>query len=116
MSQAEVISLTMTMMGASHIQATYQFNYLRRCRMFPELKNYGKTQNAQQTTTKWINLNTEKLLRWHGTIDKALEEHRRLNDYDPKFLELQDHFMMNTDESSMVTSHGNLRVVGLQTC
>ena len=42
----------------------------------------------------------------------ALEEQRRLNDYDPKFLELQDHFMMNTDKSLMVANNGNLRVVG----
>ena len=42
----------------------------------------------------------------------ALAEQRRLNDYDPKFLELQDHFMMNTDESLMVASNGNIRVVG----
>ena len=62
MSQSEVISIIMTLTGASHIQARNQFNYLHQCKMFPELKNHGKTQHAQQTTTKRRNLIMEKLL------------------------------------------------------
>ena len=89
MSQTEVISLTMTLTGASRIQDTNHFNYLCWCKIFLELKNHGKTQHVQRMTTKRSNLNTEKLLRWHGTIDEALEEYQRLNDYDPQFMELQ---------------------------
>ena len=57
-------------------------------------------------------MNTKRLLFWNGKIDEALEEQIRLNGYDPKFLELQDHFMMNIDKASMVVSNGNLHVVG----
>ena len=62
MSRSEVISIIMKMTGASHIQNTNHFNYLHQCKMFPELKNHGKTQHAQQTTTKRSNLIMEKLL------------------------------------------------------
>ena len=112
MSRAEVISLTMTLTDASRIQATNHYSYLRQCKMFPELKNHGKTQHAQRTKPKRRNMNTEKLLRQHGTIDEALEEQQRVNYYDPKFSELQDHFMMNNDGSLVVASNGNPRVVG----
>ena len=108
----EVISLIMTLTCASRIRGTNHFNYLRWKKMLPDLKNHGKTQAAQRTTTKRSNVNTEKLLHWHGTIDEALEEQKRLNKYDPHFLGLVDHFMMNLDESSMVASNGVLRVVG----
>ena len=112
MASAEVISLIMTLTCASCIRGTNHFNYLCRKKMLPDLKNHGKTQAAQQTTTKRSNVNTEKLLRWHGTIDEALEEQKRLNKYDPHFLGLVAHFMMNLDESSMVAINGVLRVVG----
>ena len=42
MSRAEVIYLTMTLTGASRIQATNHFNYLHRCKMFPDLKIMGR--------------------------------------------------------------------------
>ena len=46
--------------------------YCRRAKIFPELKNHGALRTAQTTTTKRSGVTTDKLLRWHGTVDETL--------------------------------------------
>ena len=91
---------------ASFEKADQHWYYFRRAKKFPELNNNGTLRTAQTTTTKRSGVITNKLLRWHGTVDETLNEFD-LCDYWHEYWEgiknskKIDGFWENMDETSM---------------
>jgi hypothetical protein len=52
MSRKEVIQLMKLLTSATTKQCDNHFDYLVRIKKMPELKNHGRVQRAQATTTK----------------------------------------------------------------
>jgi hypothetical protein len=113
MTRKELVQLMLQVTGSSSMEQCYNhYGYLVRKKLLPELKNHGRVRIAQATTTKRACLRTEQQLRWHNLVTTIWEEHRRVNQPSQEFLRLQDHFMINLDESNIQGSNGVLRVVG----
>ena len=113
MSRGEVIGLIQKMTGASFIKSEQHWYYCRRAKLLPQLKNHGALRTAQATTTKRSGVTTEKLLRWHGTVEDALEELDRRNSWHSdwegiKKSNMIDSFWGNMDETSMSAADGKL--------
>lgn len=117
MSQKEVISMVMDICGASSMKAAENhFDYLIRSGKLQKLKRGGRVIKAQPTTTKRCCINVAQQLRWHGLIDSVWEEQRHLNQpTEEDFVKVSSHFMFNLDETCVVASEGNLRVVADKT-
>jgi hypothetical protein len=67
---------------------------------------------AQKTTTKHNNINAAQQLRWHGLIESIWEEQAILNQTpSDEFNNKRAHFMLNLDETCVMASDGNLKVI-----
>ena len=106
----------MAMKMCAKRKAEHHFDYLHQNKKLPALKNHGHLQTAQHTTTKRTNINTKKLLRWHGVITFVLLELDRLNSWHPEWSRIKamllDYFLGNLDEANMSASCGTVRIVG----
>ena len=113
MTRDEAIDLIMELSQISNRKkATNHFDYLVRKKRLKDVKNGGKTVKAQATTTKRGQIVVEQQLRWHGTVDEALQEQRRLNLPAEEFEHFQDHFFGNMDETClMANADGEIRVL-----
>ena len=116
MTRGEVIGLIQKMTCASFETAEQHWYYCRRAKLMPELKNHGALRTAQATTTKRSGITTEKLLRWHGTIEDALHELDRLNSWHADWEGIKnsnkiDSFLGNMDETNMSAAEGATKVV-----
>jgi hypothetical protein len=78
----------------------------------PELKNHGRVQRAQATTTKCSCIQMEQQLRRHNEIESAWEDHQTINQPSEEFKKLQPFFQINLDETGVLGSTGVLQVVG----
>ena len=59
-------------MTKAYFEKAYQhWYYFRMGGGLPELKNHGALRTAQTTTTKRSGVTTEKLIRWHWTVDET---------------------------------------------
>ena len=113
MTRSEVIGLIQKLATCSFAKAEQHWYYCRRKKLFPELKNHGAVRSAQATTTKRSGVTTEKLLRWHGTVDEALIELDRLNGWHEDWDKIKtskkiDSFWGNMDETNMLAADGEL--------
>ena len=71
--------------------------------------------SAQATTTNRTATTTEKLLRSYTNFNVTLGEVRAMNrehDKDGVFPTVEDHFVLNLDESNFSSAEGNLKVIG----
>lgn len=111
MTRKEIICLVMHLTGGKSDQCENHYDYLIR---MPELKNHGRVQRAQQTTTKRSCIRIEQQFRWHMTIETIWEDHQRFNQPTEEYVKLQPHFQINLDldETGVLGSTGILRVVG----
>ena len=112
MTRKEVIRLMMHLTGGTSDQCENHYDYLISRKKMPELKNHGRVQRAQQTTTKRSCIRIEQQFRWHMTIETIWEDHRRFNQPTEEYVKLQPHFQINLDETGVLGSTGILRVVG----
>ncbi len=111
-TQKEGISIIADAHGVNRKKAEDHLIYLIRQKMLPELKKGGKVVSAQGTTTQRTAITTEKLLRNHTTYEMATEQVRTFNGNSKEFLEVEDHFHLNSDESNMRGNEGTLKVMG----
>ena len=113
MSRNEAIQLVMELSQCGcPKKAANHFDYLVRKRRLVGVKNFGRTVKAQATTTKRSQIHVEQQLRWHTTVDEALQEQRRLNHPIAAFELCQDHFFGNMDETClMANADGAVRVL-----
>jgi hypothetical protein len=75
MSRKEVIQLMKLLTLATTKQCDNHSNYLVRMKKMSELKNHGRVQRAQATTTKRSCIQMEQQLRWHNEIESVWEDH-----------------------------------------
>ena len=67
---------------------------------------------AQATTTKRGQITVKQQLRWHTTIQEAIDYQRKVNKPEAEYLEVEDFFFGNLDETClMANSDGSVRVV-----
>ena len=69
MTRKEVIRMMMHLTGGSSDQCENHYDYLICTGKMPELKNHGRVQRAQQTTTKRSCIRIEQQFCWHMTIE-----------------------------------------------
>ena len=113
MSRGEVIGLIQTITSESFKKAKHHWYYFRKAKLFPKLKNHGALRTAQATTTNRSGVTTDKLLRWHGTVDDALEEMDRQNSWHSDWEGIKksnkiDSFWGNMDETNISEAEGKL--------
>ena len=113
MSRGEVIAVIQRLTGASFITAENHWYYCRNAKLFPKLKGHGALRTAQATTTKRSGVTTEKLLRWHATVDEALNELDSRNSWHDDWEGIKksdkiDSFWGNMDETCMSAADGKL--------
>ena len=114
MSRKEVIQFIVRLTGAKEKKSENHFDWMIRNQHLPQLKNFGRVQKAQATTTKRACIRVEQQLRWHNTTETVWEEHRLFNQPTDEFLALQPHFQLNLDETCVKAciTTGNLKIVG----
>jgi len=67
---------------------------------------------AQATTTKRGQITVKQQLRWHTTVQEAIDYQRKVNKPEAEYLEVEDFFFGNLDETClMANSDGSVRVV-----
>ena len=113
MSRGEVIGIIQTITGASLKKSEQNWYYFRKAKLLPMLKNYGALQTAQTATTKWIDVTTENLLFWHGTVDDALEDMDCRNSWHSDWEGIKeynkiDSFGGDMGETNMLAAEGKL--------
>ena len=111
MTRNEAIGTIQLLTGANFKTAENHWYYCRTKKLFPKLKNHGALRTAQATTTKRSGVTTEKLMRWHGTVEVALAELDRRNSWHKDWQDIKrtgkiDAFWGNTDETCMSASEG----------
>lgn len=116
MSRQEVGQLILEMSQTSSMKkAMDHYDYLVRNRRLIGVKNGGHTVKAQATTTVRSQIQVEQQLRWHTTIDEALQEQRRLNQPALAFEQYQDDFFGNLDETCLMSNaDGDVRVIAAE--
>jgi hypothetical protein len=75
MSCKELIQLMKLLTLATTKQCDNHFNYLVRMKKMPELKNHGRVQRVQATTTKHSSIQMEQQHQWHIEIEIVWENH-----------------------------------------
>ena len=115
MTLPEVFGLIQKLTNCSHSQAKQHWYYCQRKKLLPELKNHDALRTAQATTTKRSGVTTEKLLRWYGTVESALNEMDRLNRWHADWEDIKssgkiDSFWGNMDETNMSAAEGELDI------
>jgi hypothetical protein len=115
MTRKEVIGMIYDFHGVSAKTAGNHYDYLITHNLLPDLKRGGRVVSAQATTTNRTATTTEKLLRGYTNFNVALGEVRAMNrehDKDGVFPTVEDHFVLNLDESNFSSAEGNLKVIG----
>jgi hypothetical protein len=97
----------------SHKQAERQFDRNVRPAHKDVLTGIIK---AEATTSKRSAITVEQQYRWHSTVDSALKQLRKLNTGltpDGKsFGEVMPHFVIGGDETSLLASNGEVKIIG----
>ena len=112
MTRKEVIQLLVQLTGGSGKLCKNHYDWMIRAKKLPQLKNNGRVQYAQATTTKCACIQVEQQLHWHNTIECVWEEHWQVNQPSDELATLQPHFQLNLDETSVLGCNGNRHIVG----
>ena len=78
-----------------------------------ELKGGGRLRKAQNTTTKHTQITVEQQLRRHTTLDSAIDELKRFNQPNEKFMNVIEYFIGNLYKSCLMSENGKIYVVFL---
>jgi hypothetical protein len=100
------------MKGYRRVQAKNHLNYLIRNKRFKHLKGGGRVVTAQATTTKRSQMCVESQMRWFALIESVNEQLHAANLPAPAYSEVEAHFWLNLDETSVMCNAGNLRIIG----
>jgi hypothetical protein len=98
--------------SATTKQCDNHLDYLVRMKKMPELKNHGRVQRAQATTTKRSCIQMEQQLWWHNEVESVWEDHWTINQPSEEYKKLQPIFQINLDKTGVLGSTGVLRVLG----
>jgi len=80
MSRNEAISLVMELAQTTQRKsAEGHCDYLVRQKRLKGVKNFGRSVKAQATTSKRGQITVEQQLRWHTTVEEALDFQRKMN-------------------------------------
>ena len=113
MGRTEVITMICTLTGAANRKkAENHLDYLIRAKLLPKIASGGKVVKAQQTTTKRSCIRVEQQHRWHFLIEFTWEEHARKNQPTEHFKIVRAYFMLNLDETCIMSNAGLLKVIG----
>jgi len=104
MTRKEIIRLMMHLTGGTSDQCENHYDYLISRKKMPELKNHGRVERAQHTTTKRSCIRIEQQFRWHMTIETIWEDHRSFNQPTEEYVKLQPHFQISLDETGVLGS------------
>jgi len=75
------------------------------------VKNFGRSVKAQANMSKRGQIAVEQQLRWHTTVEEALDFQRKMNQ-PSECLMLEDHFLGNLNETClMANADGSVRVI-----
>jgi len=97
-SRNEAISLVMELAQTTNrTAAEAHCDYLVRQKHLKGVKNFGRSVKAQATASKRGQIAVEQQLRWHATVEEALEHQRKVNQPSDECLMLEDHFLGNLD-------------------
>ena len=115
----DVVSCKETVVIVSNIsqakspkQAENHLDYLIRAGQLKRLKRNGRIITAQATTTERSQINVRQQLCWHFHIDGEWEYLQSANKPLELFVQLQEHFQLNLDESCFMCSDGELKIIG----
>jgi len=113
MSRNEAISLVMELAQTTQRKsAEGHYDYLVRQKRLLGVKNFGRSVKAQATTSKRGQITVEQQLRWHTTVEEALDFQRKMNQPSDEYLMVEDHFLGNLDETClMANADGSVRVI-----
>ena len=113
MSRSEAVSLICELAQCSdRKKACNHLNYLVSHNKLSGLKRGGRVVAAQATTKKRSQIVVEQQLRWHTTVEDALQELRRLNQPAIEFEDLCHHFWGNLDETCFqANADGSVKVI-----
>jgi hypothetical protein len=118
MDRKEVITYIQNLTGCDFKTAENHFHYLQRSNKFSRLKRGGRVVVAQKTTTKRSQIRTQSQLRWHSILESVWGEVKRYNNnnYDvtsdkKPFASIMPYFWLNFDETCIIASDGNVRVL-----
>ncbi len=76
MTRKEVNQLLVQLTGGSAKLCKKYYDWMICAKKLPQLKNNGRVQYAQATTTKHACIQVEQQLHWHNTIECVWEEHQ----------------------------------------
>ena len=113
MSRNEAIQLVMELSQTTDRKAAEcHYDYLVRQKRLVGVKNFGRSVKAQATTSKRGQITVEQQLRWHTTVQEALDFQRRVNKPTEEYLSKEDFFFGNLDETClMANADGTVRVI-----
>ena len=110
--RAEIIALIGKIAQYSYlIKCSNYWSYLLMSGKLKELRGGGQSRKAHNTTTKRTQINVEKRLRWHNTLDSAIDELKIINQTNNKFMNVIEYFIGNLDNSCLMSASGNIYVV-----
>jgi len=116
MSRKETISTIAFMAQSNNLKKCEDhLDYLIRAGKLDEFKNGGRVVTAQKTTTKRGEVTVEQQMRWHLTVDEALEFLANNNTDDDNtyatFQKVKKHFVGNLDEACILSNDGSVKVI-----
>ena len=62
---------------------------------------------------KLTQITVEQQLRWHGVMDSAIDEFKRLNQPNDEFMDVTEYFIGNLDYSCLISANVKIYVVAL---
>lgn len=111
LTRGEVIDIIMEMSGANRKVCENHFDWLIRSENLPRLKGNGRARKAQATTSKRTQVTVAQQLRWHSTVDEAIENLKRTNQPAEEFEKVIEYFFGNFDETCFLgTTAGNVNI------
>ena len=123
MSRKEVIQFIVKLTGANEKKSENHFDWMIHKQHLPQLKNYGRVQTAQATTTKRACIHVEQQLRWHNVKElakdaarekKVAEANKRKSKKDKEQAEFESKKAEVYDQHSAEVSKGLAHVCSLR--
>ena len=93
------------------IKCRNHWNYIVMLGKLKELKGGGRLRKAQNTTTKRTQITVEQQLLWHTTMYSSIDELKRLNQPNERFVDVIEYFIVNLYESCLMSANGKIYVV-----
>ena len=100
--RAEIISLIGEIVQCSDlIKCRNHCKYLVMSGKLKELKGGGRLRTAHNTTTESTQITVDQQLRWHNTLDSAIDELKILNQPNDELMNVIEYFIGNLDKNCL---------------